>query len=60
MRLKKRLFRPERIRRFPSVVARRVALPQAQVNRLSALHRYEEALAELEQAVGCPPGGRLE
>jgi outer membrane protein TolC len=60
MRLKKRLFRPERIRGFQSVVARRVALTQAQVNRLSALYRYEVALAELERAAGCPPGGRLE
>lgn len=38
----------------------RVALTQAQVNRLSALYRYEIALAELERAAGCPPGGRKE
>ncbi|MFY9268924.1 MAG: TolC family protein, partial [Candidatus Manganitrophaceae bacterium] len=38
----------------------RVALTQAQVNRLSALYRYEIALAELERHAGCPPSGRKE
>ncbi|MFZ5862353.1 MAG: TolC family protein [Nitrospirota bacterium] len=34
----------------------RVALTQARVNELSALYRHELAVAELDRAVGCPPG----